>query len=187
MLTSMSTNLKGKVFKIENYDKKETSYTIILGKRILFPWQYKTATLYKRWEESFPNLRIEINRRDSTKYGEKSRKNEIFEPGYIDLEELVQYIEKLPGEERGYLRKNIENIPEKIRGTLNTLFHESLFPNKNLSYGFEMQKVNNISEVGKKEDKNPKKDIKRISNLLLEKIYNKVYKKAFVITNMFPL
>ena len=49
----MLTGLRGLVFKSENHEQGQTRYTIILGKKLFFPWQYTTATLDKDWKKLF--------------------------------------------------------------------------------------------------------------------------------------
>ena len=180
MLTSMLTRLKGQVFKIENYEKGETAYKLILGKSKFSPWWYKTATLYKGWGGSSSNLRIEINKRDSTKYKRKSKKGEIFEARYEDLEELCGYLEGLPDERKKNLSTTVENIPKKIKNTVWEALNEPLFLNKGFKYPFELQNIERINESGSK-----KKERRGSSyESLYQKLSEKIYRKIFSMTNI---
>ncbi|MGY4884872.1 MAG: hypothetical protein ACP5NZ_04815 [Nanobdellota archaeon] len=191
----MLTGLKGLVLKSENNEKGQTPYTIILGKNSILPWMYKTATLYKYQGEDSQDIKLVPNNRDSTKYRKGIKKNKFTKIGYEELHDLSEDLERLSEEEKDYLRKSIENIPQRIIRTFYDAITEPLFPSSdnNLLYGFEIQKVKNIDDpkIEINEPKHKNKDLesisRKLSNRLSEKFYNKLYKKAFLITHNFPL
>jgi hypothetical protein len=160
---------RGLVLKSKTDEKGQTDYTIILGKRLLFPWLYKTATLYKDWKNDSPNLELSINKGDSIKDIKKRNVTSLNEEEWTIFGE---YLEKLPEKQKEYLKRNIENIPEKVKKAIYKTLDMKLFPDKdkNYLYGFEMQNINN---------RNPKNE----SNLesLSEKLSDKLYKKALSI------
>ncbi len=178
MLTSMLTGLKGLVFKSGDSEKGQTSYTIILGKRLILPWMYKTATLYKNEGSDSRDLEIVIDNFDSGKYKGRLNKGEISKISPYELEELGKYIEQIPIEKKEYLMKNIENLPEKIRRVVYEVLNGPFFPNRdqNAIYSFEIQKVNQINSV--KDEPKSKNNLESLSEKLSEKLYDKLYKKA---------
>jgi predicted nucleic acid-binding protein len=171
----MLTGLKGLVFKSEINEKGQTAYTIILGKKLILPWMYKTATLYKSQEEDSPGLELVINNMDSEKYRKKLKENKLTKISCDELEELSEYIKQLPIDKKEYLMKNIENLPEKIRRTVYDALNDPFFPNRDVSllYNFEMQ---NISRI--KDSKIRENNLESLSERLSNKIYDKLYKKA---------
>jgi hypothetical protein len=172
----MLTGLRGLVFKSDYNESGQTEYTIILGKKLIFPWQYKTATIYKDWRGYSPNLELVINERDKRKYKKEikaKRTNYLNDDEELTL--LNEDVKNLPQEEREALRRNIENIPEKIKKGFYEIFEGLLFPvtgDKSL-YGFEKQKISNINSDSK--------------TSLSGRLSEKVYKKALSVINILPL
>ena len=179
----MLTSLKGQVFKIENYEKGETAYKLILGKSKFLPLWYNTVTLYKGWGEDSSNLRIEINKRDSTKYKRKSKKGEIFEARYEDLEELCGYLERLPDESKKNLSTTVENIPKNVKITVREALNKPLFLDKGFKYHFELQTIERINETSSKKKEKRGSSYESLYQKMSERIYNKVQKKILSMTN----
>jgi len=169
---------RGLVLKSKNPEEGETIYTIILGKRLFFPWMYKTATLYKDWTEDSPIIKLIINEKDKRNYIRGIKKKKFTSPNEEEWDILNENIQKLSEEQREYLKRNIENIPEKIKKIFYKTLDLELYPHSNLAsqYGFEMQNVSKVSS--KTESK-----FESLERKLLEKFY----KKALSITQFLPL
>lgn len=166
---------RGLVFKSKTDEKGQTAYTLILGRKFLFPWMYKTATIYKDWTNDCSNLELPINKSYSIKEIKKRNLASLDEEEELALN---KDIEKLPKEQREYLRRNIENLPEKVRNTIYNALNLELFPDTNNKalYGFEMQ---NISKTNSNRENN--------LEVLSKNLSQKFYKKALSITQILPL
>lgn len=99
----MFTGLKGLVLKSKNPEEGEMRYTVILGRKLLFPWMYKTATLYKDWTGDSPNLELFINKNASSVKNIKERN--LTSPNDEEWEVLIEELKKLPEEQKKYLRR----------------------------------------------------------------------------------
>jgi hypothetical protein len=176
MLTDMLTSLqRGLVLKSTTYDEGETFYTIILRRKSLFPWMYKTATIYKDWRGDSPNIELLRNKKASSIKDIKKKK--LTEPSEEEYLTLNENFENLPERDKEYLRKNIENIPEKIKKIIHRIDLEPFsHQDPTLLYGFEMQ---NVSKVNSPKESNLESWSKKLSE--------KVYKKALSIIPILPL
>lgn len=184
---------RGLVLKSETCEEGETFYTLILGKRLI-PWVYEAATLYKDWKSEMPNLELIANKKD--KYTRNLYKQELKNWEIVnqnELEVLSKELENLPDYQKEFLIKRIENLPEKIGKTLQDILNKPLFPKNEFdpSQAFGIQKVNQISGLGYRINEPVHKPKRAYFESLIkkasEKMHNKIYKKAYSMTNPFPL
>jgi hypothetical protein len=140
----MFTSLKGLVLKSKNPEEGKTRYTVILGRKPLFPWMYKTATLYKDLRDNSHNLEFIHGKASSIK---NIKKRNLISINDEEWDILGEDLKKLPEKQKDYLRRNIENIPEKVKNAIYNIFYLELYPHSNIAsqYGFEMQNVSKVS------------------------------------------
>jgi hypothetical protein len=129
-----------KILKSITSEEGETFYTIILKKRFLFPWLYKTAKIYKNWEDDSSELEVEIKKYDSRNYSVDIDQGNLEVPDVEEIINLVGMIRDLP-------RKTLNKI---YRGIKKEMFHNK---SDGFLYGAEMQ---NLSKIG-----SPSKDLQK--------------------------
>jgi hypothetical protein len=154
---------RGTILKSEICQKGENFYTIILKDRWFLPGWYKTARLYKNWEDDSSDLEVTIREWDYTNYPKEILNGSLKKP---NEEEIAR------------LKENIDSLPEITRdkiyhGDKLEIFQKNPYATP---FGVEIQKVKNINSPSN-------------SNLesLSERLSNKVYKKALSIVNILPL